>query len=603
METKEKRYVADVIGEEYLNWKPLDMIMIKAPTGSGKTYFCLHKLLLRAIQNGERILYLINRKVLKSQLEKEKERVSDDLMREGQCVNIDNYIQFMTYQSLEIELTDMMANKGIIQYKLNWYRQHYSIVVYDECHYFYSDSNFNTNTELSYDFLSHCFNMRIQIFMSATMDKMEMLVKQHRPSCRWEDEPIISGEIAFKVQMGRRNYVSYNCDKDYRYIKPKILRSREAITEVINEVAHKDEKWLVFVDNKEFGKSIAEELVEKKEEATKEKTLSADDVVYIDADYELDTNARKTVEHITQRNSAKEKVVITTAVMDCGVSFHDIDLRNIIILADTEESFIQMLGRKRKDVKGEQNINLYICRLNKEYFRRRLQSVQRKISSYHVYRETINKLYEVRTQNGQMEYWGPFAFYRAGYSPQPYMQNPAMTSLLQNESFRKNMQGIIYFYQGIAANNKFAVRRLLDLEKYYEDMVAELENDDFAYIKKIYEWLGFSEEEIQADIVKNKEELKVDCIKRIEIVLGEYLERELSSQENQEMKSKFTEDVKYLLENEVSFSNAEKDNILKTGRNISEEQFNKLMEVFQIPYRMGKPSRSKFLILKKEDEK
>lgn len=586
----EKKYVTDVIGEEYLNWGPSDIIMIKAPTGSGKTYFCLHKLLSRAIGSGERILYFVNRKVLKSQLEKEKERFSDDLMREGRSINVDEFIHFRTYQSVEMELKNMVAQKASIAQKIYSYRNIYSIVVFDECHYFYADSNFNTNTELSYDFLTHCFNWKIQVFMSATMDKMERLIKQYRPRYNWKDEYFPSLKVRLNAQVDRRKYLSYNCTKDYSYVTPKILRSRDEISEVINNDAYKGKKWLVFVDNKDLGKDIEVELVKKR------KIFSENDVVYIDA--EFDIKAQKTVDHIAQINFAKEKIVITTAVMDCGVSFHDIELRNIIILADTEESFIQMLGRKRKDGKA---INLFVCQLDSNYFSKRLQSVQRKLSAYHKYKKLIDGLYEVHGQNGSVEYWGPFAFYRAGYSPWFSMQTPILNSLLQSEAFTENMRGIIYFYQGIVANNKFAVRRLLDLEKFYEDMIAELAMDNFAFIKKIYEWLDFPEEEIRINIVKKKEEVEAQCIQKIAAVIANYVGRELTSDENEKMKSELLEDVKYLLKNEKTWPDSVKANILKNERPFSQDQFNRLMDFLKLPYTMAKPNRSRFMISKNEE--
>lgn len=32
--------------------------------------------------------------------------------------------------------------------------------------------------------------------------------------------------------------------------------------------------------------------------------------------------------------------------MDNGISIHDVNLKNIVIMCDTKEEFIQMLGRK-----------------------------------------------------------------------------------------------------------------------------------------------------------------------------------------------------------------------------------------------------------------
>ena len=74
MMTNEKKYLADQIGEEYKSWKEGELIFIQAPTGTGKSYFILNVLLDWAVLNRFSILYLVNRKVLKSQIEEKNSR-------------------------------------------------------------------------------------------------------------------------------------------------------------------------------------------------------------------------------------------------------------------------------------------------------------------------------------------------------------------------------------------------------------------------------------------------------------------------------------------------------------------------------------------------
>lgn len=56
-------YIADSIGEGYKEWKSGQYIFIKAPTGSGKTYFILNELVDFAVANNRRVLYLVNRSI------------------------------------------------------------------------------------------------------------------------------------------------------------------------------------------------------------------------------------------------------------------------------------------------------------------------------------------------------------------------------------------------------------------------------------------------------------------------------------------------------------------------------------------------------------
>jgi len=136
-----KMYVADLIGDEYKSWRKGDKILITAHTGTGKTSFVLYKLIKRNIEayieKGyiEKILYLVNRKILKEQLEKELKSQVTYRMREIYGIDIPNASEFITittYQSIE-----NFVQKDIE--KLKQLFVGYDIAVYDECHYFLAD--------------------------------------------------------------------------------------------------------------------------------------------------------------------------------------------------------------------------------------------------------------------------------------------------------------------------------------------------------------------------------------------------------------------------------------------------------------------------------
>ena len=82
-----RTFLSDVIGEDYKNWPQGSAIMIKAPTGCGKSYFILHKLLseyarpsiVNSIGIPRRILYMVNRKILKEQLIQQCKEIEREL--------------------------------------------------------------------------------------------------------------------------------------------------------------------------------------------------------------------------------------------------------------------------------------------------------------------------------------------------------------------------------------------------------------------------------------------------------------------------------------------------------------------------------------------
>ena len=100
-EQKNLVYLSDKIGSEYQSWNKDALVIIKAPTGCGKSHFILNELLDYALMCGRRILYLVNRTILKDQLIKKCNEKSSELsVRYRQIITIGDYIHICTYQKL-----------------------------------------------------------------------------------------------------------------------------------------------------------------------------------------------------------------------------------------------------------------------------------------------------------------------------------------------------------------------------------------------------------------------------------------------------------------------------------------------------------------------
>ena len=98
----EKKYISDIIGNAYKEWGREDTIFLTASTGAGKSQFILHDFLEWQIQqtkqNRERrehrnILYLVNRKILKKQIQKDLEGRESDFFEKFRV----NYICLFDY--------------------------------------------------------------------------------------------------------------------------------------------------------------------------------------------------------------------------------------------------------------------------------------------------------------------------------------------------------------------------------------------------------------------------------------------------------------------------------------------------------------------------
>lgn len=364
--------VTEMIGDDYRNWKYGDVIFISSPTGSGKTYFILHQFFLCLAKYHRRMLYLVNRKILREQLE-------NIIKNSAELCQFTEYICIKSYQEIE-ERDNELRRKALdeqiygIQYDERVWD--YDCVVCDECHYFLADANFNTKTDVSFQWIQDTFQYRLRIFMSATIDEIENYIRNDI-----EKEPYFRTDI-YRFPSNRKRKISvqdcnikrypeFSQERDYSYVIPKIIE-KDSIAEI---VSNGEGKWLVFVDNIKLGRELEKEirglLKEKQMDESEEVKYIKDiekAVVVVTSKYDQDEKSYEEVNKITEEEKFAAKVIIATSVMDNGITIKDTEMRNMVIIADTETKFIQMLGRKRRD---EEKLNLYIVRQYKGQFEQR----------------------------------------------------------------------------------------------------------------------------------------------------------------------------------------------------------------------------------------
>lgn len=657
------KYVSDVITEEeFMDWKPGQRVFITAATGTGKSYFILYKLLLeRAMKKEEKILYLVNRKILENQLKKYiDDNISNDIyIKYRNPINKKSHICVMTYQSIEEKIQKDLRG-------LKEFMDKFDIAVYDECHYFYMDSNFNTYTELSYDCLRRSFGKKIQVFMSATMERVRAYFDEYNGRYFLDElnplrvETTGYGSImpVFPMDKGIKNGLedrSFPVDQDYSYVNIKVFEKYEELIEIIkNNVS---EKWLVFIDSIEKGKELQEQLLKEIQEDDEQEHIEKDDIVLVDAEFKKNEDSNLTVEEIVQyERFIKKRILIATSVMDNGVTIFDDELRNIVILYDTKEEFIQMLGRKRND---GGKIDLYICKRNSNYFRLRLLGMERKLKFFHDYGKNIEDMYKRKIYNPNCSYncrldcknvyinclnrcpnamkcynacwvlcqsscrsvcqydcrkdcksvfdvtpyfdmYGNNYVNNYGYIYQSYinqmlyLQQGALKYIVDN-NFNSH---ILFTLNGFIAINFFSIKRIQDLYGFYSDMKEKMEEDKYAFVREQMSWLGIEEcriDEYIVDIEKNLDEKYIDILKDN---IEEVLEKALDEEENKELRRKISDAMVYFISKEDE--NAAKE-YKRNTRPISERKFNKCMQVAGLPYIMEKPKGKIYKIIKQEE--
>lgn len=552
-------YVSDVIGEDYkqmgIGWNWGSVLLLNTPTGSGKTTFIFKKFLAYIIEKGiqerkkgYRLLYLVNRSILKEQLERGLPGWTNALILKLNIKSIQEYITIATYQSIE---------KGLLQENMystiNWLNS-FDYVVYDECHYFYNDSNFNTYTELSFRYLMQCFNTKVQIFMSATIENMEYFIKRE---CRPLDG-YLSESVRFK---------QYTMEPNYDSVRLIVFNTREEMKQLVLEQKAAD-KWLIFIDSIKEGKELEEFLSKELEESNSKKGQ----VVFIDAKYANNEDSAQTVDKIAATKKAPEKIIITTAVMDNGISLEDYELRNIVILADTKESFIQMLGRKRPDGR---EINLYICKRDIEHFKRRKQYADAILAFYSEYAEKLDN------ENN-----------RDNMAQQRFLER-----IYENKIAYKYARKITYPFCGGIYINQFSIRKYRQLSLFYNEMIDQLEKDKDAFVKQQAEWLCMDSDSVEQFIQESDDEIDRQHRKDIEGILEDYLNKELLLEDRLNMKLKLRDHLRHFIPEKLRKESKDDKNIYnylgQNDRPISKEDFNYCMELADLQYEMKKLDHKK----------
>ena len=564
-EQKNLVYLSDEIGSGYQSWNKDALVIIKAPTGCGKSHFILNELLDYALMCGRRILYLVNRTILKDQLIKKCNEKSSELsVRYGQIINIWDYIHICTYQEIEQWLKygvadPLKANSRDVDGNPV---EPYYYVVYDECHYFYADADFNPGTEASYGYLTQSFRNVVQIFMSATIENMK--------------EKIINDITHLGiVKLHDKQVVKYNMEEDYDYVDLHYIADTKEILELMK--AEKNGKWLIFTDNIDKGNELAKNI------RTIDEKFAGDNVVFIDARYKTDESSSDSVRELVDNQLIGKPVIITTSVLDNGVSFEDEGLRNIIIMADSKEEFIQMLGRKRPD---GQRVQVYVCKRDKAYFARKLHYIDTIKSCRDRYAKDINHMWQWKNVVEQ--------------------QN-VLNIMFSNEAIYRLLKRFCYFSMGCIKVGYFAELKIPKLQCFYRNMIKAFETDENAFLRVQAGWLGYSEEQIQEFIAgetgQKSEDNRIRLEEELKRLLGENETLALSTEENKE-KLKRNAAIKNLLK--FFFDRAEKiedkekrlEAIGKNDRAMQPEEFNCCMETAQLNYEMIKEGKS-FIIKRK----
>ena len=325
----EAKYVTDGLRDEIKNWIPADPILIDAPTGSRKNTFALEECIPRAVQAKRNVLIISNRIALSVQQKRAVMKATKSSM--GERLTDKGVLETETFDNVKVITYHRLRTLFEDKNNEEWLRK-VMFVILDECHFFVADSLFNEWCGYYLEQIVWRFSNAIRIYLTAT--SWDVLY------------PIAEAEKSKYHQFVKPNYwqpprkcLRYYFPRDFSNYKLNFVSSIDDVPFLIE--SSQNEKWLIFIDNKQKGKSLSNELGTK--------------CAYLDSE-----NKENDVwKQIVKNQNFDKRVLVTTSVLDNGINIVDDKLKNIIVFSDSRTSIIQMIGRKRCN--ENESINLWVC--------------------------------------------------------------------------------------------------------------------------------------------------------------------------------------------------------------------------------------------------
>ena len=343
------RSVKDALANEVDYWRAECPVLIEAQTGLGKTTFVYEELIPRALSRHKNVLIISNRIALSVQQKIRIMKMTDDPRRDlltdlgiQKCEDF-GAIRIITYHRL---------HEFLRAENLKEWREQLLYVVADEAHFFTSDALFNRYCGSILQSITTYFSRAIRVYMTATSwDVLKPLGEAERGNYL-NALGTVTGEV-----MRDRRFHHYIFPFDYSAYCLCFIKSIEEVKIHIKQ--KRQEKWLVFCNSRDKGKEFSESL--------------GDVASYIDADSKKDTIWAELVRH----ERFDEQILVTTAVLDCGVNIHDEAVKNIVICTDDRTSLLQMGGRKR--LGPQEKVTLWIVEPSKKSLSARLMQYSRQL--------------------------------------------------------------------------------------------------------------------------------------------------------------------------------------------------------------------------------
>ena len=440
-----KMYISDLIPiRDCEEWLDERKILLVAPTGMGKTTFVLSRLVPYCAIRKKKIAILCNRRLL-------REQYLYDLAEQYQRFYVmEREVELFTYQALAEQMKQGVRIAEILR--------EFDMLVCDEAHYFYADADFNGyGTFALLQALIDCSIDKVVVFRTATAKEVTPLIEN---TLEYSAERMgISNENVYKMKC-----YDYSHLADFSRFHCCYVEDMETLCKILGE---SPKKTIIFIDDKAKAESM-------KKNFTDQGIVKAKDIFILNAEV-LEKNIRDPIiQNLTICHRVLPKILITTSVLDNGVSIHDVEVGNVVIATDSELSFIQMLGRVRSE--SDKDVNLYFYPRGEKYFERRLEQTTEKMEQIVEIEEKVKS----RKGNLAMQLWDDDAYWRN------------MVLLMEEDSFYyQEVASPIRIISGgyVLAVNAFAKEKLGNYILAYRKLQKKALNDEVEVVKEQLRWM------------------------------------------------------------------------------------------------------------------
>lgn len=521
------RYLSEVLPvETFAHWVNGKKILIEAPTGTGKNYFTLNVFAPFCRRKGKRIAILCNRKLL-------REQYSFDLAEQySRYTEMKDSIILLTYQQLSERLKSGLEIDSILK--------NVDVVVCDEAHYFYSDADFNSlGTYVLLQALVKAAFYKTMIFMTATLK--EVLPLLERTLIQFQTQMELENPFAdFSDYKYIYEIFSFNYLADFSRFKCYFSLDMESLAA---EIAKSEKKSVIFIDDTCKASQFRGHLI-------KNHKIPADEI-YLLSSESLEEKANQLFVHeISVGNKLPTRILLTTSVLDNGVSIKDPEVGNIVIATESRVSFLQMVGRIRSEC--TEQCRLFIYPRKRDYYEKRVLQYTQKVEAFEKIEQKSlrdesfgiissgwygNDEYAEFLRNAVVYTTNENEFYQRDFLKNYWIKNPnpiVAVNCFAKEKVGNLLQAEMKFLRLSYSNDVAAVAReqIKWLEKAPEELIVLdstfLETREVDLKKRLLEIKGFNNEELQEAKKDIANEFRLDILAEMNLKNSSFATDKLS---------------------------------------------------------------------------